>query len=466
MRTPLTFRERTRQILSRPAQTAALLHTSDALAGARLVHARATANWAAVKMDARAVRLRTLANLAGHLEALEQAITARGGKVVWARSGDEAAQYIVELAQAQRVSQAVYSQTPLAMEIGLAAALRRVNVRLQPTHIGDYLADLADQRPAHPLASIANWHIDDAARVVHDRLDVPVFLNAAAIVDVARTRVRQAVLHSGLSIVGVDFAIAETGTLVALDAQASVRLAAAHVPVQVALMGLEQVVPTFDDWLTLQQAYLGSAYGQALLPHVDLLSGTSQGADGVEFHLILLDNGRSTLLASPAHELLACIRCGACVAACPISRRVGSEPYAWSYPGPAGAVSAAWLLPAVYRDAVTASTLCGACRTACPVDIDLPALLGQARQQRLDEGGRWSTAGLRQVVRRFHTPDRRTSLARWLVASRMLAGSRSQRRWLAPWLLRWTSSRDVPPAPGAPFHVRWAQRQAAKSDDD
>jgi L-lactate dehydrogenase complex protein LldF len=129
-------------------------------------------------------------------------------------------------------------------------------------------------------------------------------------------------------------------------------------------------------------------------------------------------------------------------------------------------VAAAWLLPAVYRDAVTASTLCGACRTACPVDIDLPAMLGQARRQRLDEGARPSPTGLRQVIRRFHTPARRTSLARWLTTSRTLVGSRSQRRWLAPWLLRWTASRDLPPAPGAPFHARWAQRQAGRSDDD
>lgn len=466
MRTPLTFRERTRQALQQPAQTAALLHTSDVLVEARHAHERTTADWAALRMDARAIRLQTLHNLAGHLEALEQAVMARGGKVVWARSGDEAARYVVELAHARRVSLAVHTQTPLVLEIDLAAALRRANVRLQPTHIGDYLADLAGQRPAHPQASVANWHIDDAARVVHAQLDVPVFLNAPAIVEVARTRVRQTVLHSGLSIVGVDFAIAETGTLIVLDAQADARLAAAHVPIQVALMGLEQVVPTFDDWLILQRAYLGSAFGQAALPHIDLFSAAGQPETGTEFHLILLDNGRSTLLASPAQELLACLRCGACVAACPVSRRVGSEPYAWSYPGPPGAVTAAWVLPPAYGDAVKASTLCGACRVACPVDIDLPALLTQARQPRVAPGWRPPPAGLPQVIRRFHTPARRTALARWLAASRLLTGSRSQRRWLAPWLLRWTSSRDLPPAAGAPFHVRWAQRQAARSVDD
>lgn len=465
MRTPITFRERSRQVLRQPAQTAALLHTSDVLCAARLAYARSSADWTAVQTAARAIRLRTLDNLAGHLEALEGVIAARGGKVIWARDGHAAAQYIAEIAQARRVTQAVHSQTPLVLEIDLATALRRVNVRLQPTNVGDYLADLAGHRPAHPLASVANRHIDDVVKTVQDQLQVPVPMHAPAIVDVVRTRVRQAVLHSGLSIHGADFAIAETGTLVTLDAQADVRLAMAHVPVQIVLLGIEQVVPTVDDWLTLQRAVLGSAYGQTHLAHVDLLSGSSHPADDTEFHLILLDNGRSTLLASPAREVLTCIRCGACQTACPISRRVGSEPYAWSYPGPVGAVIAAWLLPPAYRDAVAASTLCGACRAVCPVDIDLPTLLAQARQPRVFQGARRPPPGLRQIVSRFHTPAGRASLARWLTAGRLLAGPHAQRPWLAPWLLRWTSSRDLPPLPDTPFHLRWAQRAVRQADD-
>lgn len=466
MRAPITFRERTRQALQQPAPTAALVHTNDRLTKARSMAVREIADWSSARREARTIRLHTLGNLAGHLETLERAIIARGGTVTWARSGDEAAQYIVQIAQERRISQAVQSQTPLALEIDLATALRRASVRLQPTQIGDYLANLDGQRPAHPLASVANWNIDDAARVVHTRLDVPVLLNAQAIVDAARTRVRQTVLHSGLSIVGVDFAIAETGTLVVSDPQGDVRLAAAHAPVRIALMGIEQVVPTIDDWLTLQRVYLASAYGETQVPHVDLLAGSGGVADGTEFHLIMLDNGRSTLLASPASGLLACIRCGACVSACPVSRRVGGEPYAWSYPGPMGAVAAAWLLAPPHADAVAASTLCGDCRAVCPVQIDLPAMLVQARQQDSFRPLRGRPVGLRQVIRRLHTPARRATLARWLGAGRLLAGARSQRRWLAPWLLRWTTSRDLPPAPGAPFHIRWAQRQAARSADD
>lgn len=464
MRRPITFRERARLAISQTAETAARTHTAGVFDNARRAHARANSRWPALTAEARTVRLQTLRNLGGYLEQLEAAVTARGGHVVWARDGDEAARYIVELARTQRVSQAVHSRTPLAVEIGLTAALNQANVRVQPTHVGDYLANLVGQRPAHPLASVANWHIDDAARVVHEQLDVPVFLNAQAIVNMARSRVRQAVLHSALSIVGVQFAIAETGSLVVLDEQADVRLAAAQVPVQVAIMGLEQVVPTVEDWLLLEQVYLGGAVGRAQLPHVDLLAGTSPAAEGREFHLILLDNGRSTLLNGPAAELLTCIQCGACVSACPISRRVGSEPYAWSLPGPLGAVMAAWLLAPPYADGVAASTLCGACRTACPLDIDLPTQLLNARH--VTQTRRQSPPGLRWVIRKLHSPSQRTSLARWLATSRWLTGGQSRRKWLAPWLLRWTASRDLPPVAGTPFHERWTLRQMGSPPHD
>lgn len=465
MRVPITFRERTRETLRQTAGTAARLHTADVFDAARLAHVHNTPAWSAAVAEARAIRLRTLHNLAGYLEQLECTIMARGGRVVWARDGDEAARYIVQLAQTSGVSLAVQGRTTLADEIALAAALRQANVRLQPTNVGDYLANLAEQRPAHPLASIANWHIDDVARVVHTQLDVPVLLNAQAIVDVVRSRVRQSVLHSGLHIVGVDFAIAETGTLVVMDEQAGARLAASQVPLQVAIMGIEQVVPTFEDWRVIEQVYLGSAFGRTQQPHLDLFAGGSRPDSGTEFHLILLDNGRTTLLASAAAELLACIRCGACVSACPVSRRVGSAPYAWSYPGPVGAVGAAWLLPPVHGDAAAASTLCGACRAACPIGIDLPALLLRARQRPVPSRARWQRLVLRRIIRQMHTPAQRASLARWITAGRVLAGSGTRRKWLAPWLLHWTSSRDLPPPAGTPFHARWAQRQTSRPVD-
>lgn len=466
MRVPITFRERTRETLRQTSGTAARLHTADVFDAARLAYEQNTPAWSTAMAEARAVRLRTLHNLAGYLEQLERAILARGGKVVWARDGDEAARYIVQLAQASGVSLAVQSRTTLADEIALAPALQQVHVRLHPTNVGDYLADLGEQRPAHPLASIANWHIDDVARTVHTQLGVPVLLDARAIVDVVRSRVRQAVLHSGLHVVGVDFAIAETGTLVVMDEQGGARLAASQVPQQVAIMGLEQVVPTVEDWLVLQRAYLGSAFGQMQQPHLDLFAGGSGVDSGAGFHLIVLDNGRSTLLGTAAAELLACIRCGACVSACPVSRRVGSAPYAWSYPGPVGAVAAAWLLAPVHGDAVVASTLCGACRAACPIGIDLPALLVQARQRPAPSQARWQRPVLRRVIRQWHTPAQRARLARWITAGRLLTGPGSRRSWLAPWLLRWTSSRDLPPAAGVPFHERWAQRQASRPADD
>ena len=457
-RTPVSFEARSHQTLHLHSQRTALVHTTATLAARRRAGMAAEPAWHELTARSQAVRRQTLSNLGTYLQQLESALQARGSQVLWARTSAEACQFIVDLARRSGVGHVLQTQSALPLEIGLAAALQGAGFTLSPTNQGEFLAALSGQRPTHPNAGAAHLRIDDMVRTLHARLDMPVLLTADAASHVIRGRVRQAALQSGLAVMGIDLAVAETGTLALFNDQGDVRLTAALAPVQVAIMGLEQVVPTLDDLWLLQRVRARSASGRATSTYVELLSGAA--AAGREFYLILLDNGRSHLLTGAEAELLACIHCGACLDVCPVARRVGSQPYAWSYPGPVGAVMAPLLLSAEFGDVADASTLCGACRSVCPVGIDLPRHLLAARERRAASGRGQIRAPGRLLVRTLHTPARYATLSAINRLGRLLVGAQQIRRWLAPWLWRWTAARNLPaPAPET-FRRRWARQHA------
>lgn len=470
----ISFADRSRQSMRLPNQRMALMHTTAVLTAQRRAGIAAEPTWSDLTARSQALRRHTLANLGRYLEQLERALQARGARVIWARNSAEACQAIVSLAQRPGATQVVQTKSLLAQEIGLAGALQRVGFTLHALNQGEFVAELAGQRPTHPNAGIAHLRIDDIVRVLNARLDMPVFLNADAASRVIRGRVRQAALQSRLVVLGVDFAVAETGTLALFNDQGDVRLASALAPIQVAIMGLEQVVPTLEDLWLLQRVHTRSASGRATPTYVELLSGGASAER--EFYLILVDNGRTAMLAGAEADMLACIHCGACVDVCPVARRVGSQPYAWSYPGPVGAVMGSLSLPLQFADAANASTLCGACRTVCPVGIDLPQFLLRARAlQRARARHVGSRLRPSRLVGRALLSAHRPALARYPLLSvvnrvgRLLVGARSTRRWLAPWLWRWTSARDLPLPAAETFRMRWASQhlqQTAQAPHD
>jgi L-lactate dehydrogenase complex protein LldF len=443
-------------------QRGALLHTTAVLAAQRRAAVAAQPDWAELTARCTALRRHTIAHLGVYLDQLERAIQARGGQVIWARNSGEACQAIIALAQRAGVTQVVQTRSVLPLEIGLTAALQGAGLTTFLLNQGEFLAELSGQRPAHPNAGVANLRIDDIVRTLHARLDMPVFLNADAANRIIRGRTRQAVLQSALAVMGIDFAVAETGALALFNDQGDVRLASALAPLQVGIMGLEQIAPTFDDLWLLSGVQTRSASGRSAPTYVELLSGAPT-ADR-EFHLILLDNGRSAMLAQPEADLLTCIQCGACVDVCPVARRVGSQPYAWSYPGPVGAVMGPLHLSSQFADAAEASTLCGACRTVCPVGIDLPRHLLRARARRPGSRVRPSGWVSRTLLSSHQAPG-----ARLLMLSavnrlgRLLVRGGRSRRWLAPWLWRWTAARHLPPPAAETFRARWARQHSPES---
>lgn len=288
----------------------------------------------------------------------------------------------------------------------------------------------------------------------------------------ARATLRNEFLHADMGISGVNFGVAETGTICLVENEGNGRLTTTAPRVHVALMGIERIVPNLDDLSVMLQVLAPSATGQKITVYTNLLTGARRNGEGDgpdELHIILLDNGRSRVLGTEVAEILYCIRCGACLNACPVYREIGGHAYGSVYTGPVGAV----LTPALegiaeWSDLPQASSLCGACREVCPVRIDIPRMLLVERDQATQAGKMpwWLRFGLHIysfTVTRPALYKLATTLSRW--GSRLAAApTGGWLRWLPPPLNGWTQSRDFPAF--APKSFREQFKASRKHDDN
>jgi len=410
----------------------------------------------------RAIRLRTLERLDQHLADLAQAVEGNGGHVHWALNGDEARRIVVEIAQQHEVELVVKSKSMTSEEIELNHALEALGIQVVETDLGEWIVQLAGERPSHIIAPAVHKTIDQVARLFEEATgaeELP--LEIPALTAVARQALRERFLRAGMGISGVNFAIAETGTIVIVTNEGNGRFVTSLPPVHVAIMGAEKVIPTWEDWAVLLPLLTRSATGQRLSSYVTAVTGprrTGEVDGAQEFHLIIMDNGRSAILDSTFREALACIRCGACLNVCPVYKEVGGHAYGSVYPGPIGAVITPLLNDLrAFPDLPWASSLCGACLEACPVRIDIPRMLIELRRREVEEGmPGWPE---RLLFRVFGRVVRHHRLFGWAAS----LGRRVQRPLLrdgriprAPFpLSRWTRTRDFPPLAEEPFHKRW-----------
>ncbi|MBI1854677.1 MAG: lactate utilization protein, partial [Chloroflexi bacterium] len=247
---------------------------------------------------------------------------------------------------------------------------------------------LRGEKPAHIITPAVHLRRADVGRLFHEKLGIPYTEDIPTLTDTARKVLREVFLAADIGISGVNFGVAETGTLCIVTNEGNGRMVTTMPPVHIALMGMERIVPTLDDLALMLSLLPRSATGQKLSVYTQLIhsprrAGETDGAQ--ERHLVIIDNGRSRLRNSPLHEALYCIRCGACLNACPVFRELGGHAYVGSdgsiapYPGPIGSVVSPGLLGENFVHLAQASSLCGACKDACPVDIDLPKLLTRVR---------------------------------------------------------------------------------------
>lgn len=351
-----------------------------------------------LREKAREIKEETCRRLEEHLDRLERSVCRVGGVVFRASDGEEACRYIVELALKHGVKRAVKSKSMTTEEVGLNEALERAGVEPVETDLGEFIVQLAGEKPSHIMVPAIHKSKEEVADLFAERLGVERSTEIGRLTRIARTTLREKFLTAGMGISGANFAVAETGTVTVLENEGNARLCTTLPPIHVALVGIEKVIPTLEDLPVFLKLLPRSATGQKISSYISLITGPRREAeaDGPgEFHLVLLDNGRSRLLQDPdLREALYCLKCGACLNVCPVYQKVGGHAYGWVYPGPIGSI----LTPQFVglrqaRDLPCASTLCGACREVCPVQIDIPRLLLRLRGDLA--GGRRSRSSLR-----------------------------------------------------------------------
>ena len=332
-----------------------------------------------------AVRENTLARLPELLETLEASVTAAGGMVHFAEDAASAARCITGLLTARNARLVVKGKSMVSEEIGLNDVLEKAGIEAVETDLGEYIIQLAGEKPSHILAPALHVSKEQVSELFHRKFgrtstDIPEMTR------IARDSLRQKFLAADAGITGCNIAVAATGTVIVLENEGNIRLSASCPPMHIALMSLEKVVETLNDAAAILDILPPSATGQTLPVHLSLFSGARRDGerDGPqEMHLVILDNGRSQIMADPLlRPILKCIRCGACLNVCPVYQSVGGHAYGTVYPGPMGSVISPLLKdnPGDPRQPF-ACTHCAACSEACPAGIDHPALLQELRRR-------------------------------------------------------------------------------------
>jgi L-lactate dehydrogenase complex protein LldF len=415
----------------------------------------------ALRDRARAIKEATLQRLDQYLDQLIARIEARGGHVHCATSSAEARQIIVDIAGQAGARTVVKSKSMATEEIDLNAALIHAGITPVETDLGEYIIQLAGERPSHIIAPAIHKTRGQVAELFTRELGRRVPADPEELTRVARAELRERFLQAEMGITGANFAVADTGTIVLVTNEGNGRMVTSLPRVHVAVMGVEKVVPSMSDLVVFLPILAKSATGQKLSAYTTLVQGPRPAGElegPEEFHLVLLDNGRIDQLGGPLRESLACLRCGACLNVCPVYRQIGGHAYGYTYPGPIGI-----LLTALQHgtesvtDLAHASSLCGACADACPVRIDIPRMLIDLRRQ-VDER-RLAPWPERLLFRGLAALLIRPALYRLgalfgRLLQRPLVQGRMIRR-LPFGLGPWTRSRDLPAVAPRSFAERW-----------
>ncbi len=415
----------------------------------------------ALRDRARAIKEATLQKLDHYLEQLADNVERLGGHVHWASDGEEARETILRLCRDRGVKMAVKSKSMATEEIELNEALERAGVIPVETDLGEYIIQLAHEKPSHIIAPAIHKTKGQVAELFSKELKARFAADPEVLTAAARKELRQKFLQADMGITGANFAIADTGTVVLVTNEGNGRMVTSLPRIHVAVMGIEKVIPSMTDLMVFLALLARSATGQKLSVYTTLVRGPRRSAelDGPEeFHLVLLDNGRSRQIAGALREALYCLRCGACLNVCPVYRQIGGHAYGETYPGPIGILLTAMLKgDRAVKDLAHASSLCGACQEVCPVRIDIPRMLIELRhrldRERIAPLGERLMFGI--VSRVLASPALfRLGAALGRLAQRPFV--RDGRVRSLPLLLgRWTRSRDLPRLAPRSFTERW-----------
>ncbi|MGO9455325.1 MAG: LutB/LldF family L-lactate oxidation iron-sulfur protein [Candidatus Binataceae bacterium] len=408
------------------------------------------------KTASRRIKEDSIARLDELLLALIGKLKERGCVVFVAATAEEARDYIVDVARRNGSKLVVKGKSMTTEEIALNPALEKAGIEVLETDLGEYIVQLRNEPPSHIITPAIHLSKEDIGQLFHEKFGIPYTPEPERLTAEARTRLRDSFLRADFGVTGVNFAIAETGTLVVVENEGNGRMSSTMPDVFVAVMGLEKVIPRLSDVSHFLEILARTGTGQKISTYTNFINGPRRDGevDGPrEMHVVILDNGRSAMLADPVlREALYCIRCGACLNVCPVYRHIGGHAYRSPYPGPIGSIVSPNLVGAGAAHLPFASTLCGACKDICPVKIDIPRILLHLRWKEASSSNppQWPRAAetARSGARRFARMARHPRLIRILgrlgaMALRPFARDGWIRK-MPPPFANWTKIRDFP----------------------
>ena len=347
--------------------------------------------WEKMREKANKIKEHTINHLYDYLSIFETNAKKNGFKVIWAKNSAEACNAINEIIASKNGKKVVKSKSMTTEEIGLNHYLDKKGIEVVETDLGEYIVQIAGEPPSHVTAPAIHKSKEEIGKLFTEKLGVEYTSNPEILTKYARKILRDKFLNADIGISGVNFAIAETGSIVIIENEGNGRLSNSAPKVHIAVMGLEKIIPSLEDFDVFIKLLPVSATGQKITSYISMINSVGISNEKnvpEEAYIIILDNGRTDLLSKPEYKsALYCIRCGACMNICPIYQRIGGQSYGWVYPGPIGAVlTPNYLDKKLAKDLPFASSLCGSCSEICPVKIDLHHKLLELRADIVDEG--------------------------------------------------------------------------------
>ena len=463
------FRENAHEALGDAQLQRALCNVRQGFIDKRAAVAAKLPEFEALRDSARDIKNHALEHLDLYLERYERKVTEAGGQVHWARTAEEARAAILGICRSVGAKTVTKGKSMISEEIALNAGLEAAGIAPVETDLGEYIIQLRGEMPSHIIAPAVHLNatqVESDFRRVHTHLDPARDLSQPVqLLTEARRVLRERFLTADVGITGANFLIAETGTSVIVTNEGNGDLTQTLPKVHIVIASIEKIVPTLEDAAQLLRVLARSATGQEMSVYTTYSTGPRRpgDVDGPEqYHVVILDNGRSAMLGTAFQEMLRCIRCGACMNHCPVYHAVGGHAYGWVYPGPMGAVLTPTLLGVDKAGHLpNASTFCGRCESVCPVRIPLPKLMRHWREREFER--HLTPATVRSGLAFwgfFATRPRLYGLAtRAAMATLGWLGRRKGRFGWLPLAGGWTQYRDFPAPEGSTFQAQWAKQR-------
>lgn len=436
-------------------------------------------DWQELRNTGESVKNYVLANLPELLEQFERNFTAAGGHVHWARNATEANQIALDLIREQGVDEIIKIKSMATAETGLNEFLEENGINAIETDLAEEIVQLGHDRPSHILVpaihrnrrEIRDIFLREIEGINPDITDEP-----AELAEASRNRLRNKFLNTTVAVSGTNFGIAETGTLTIVESEGNGRMCLTLPDTLITFMGIEKILPTFQDYEAFLQLLPRSSTGERMNPYTSMWTGVTPGDGPQNMHVILIDNGRTAVLADElGRQALRCIRCSACMNVCPVYERAGGHAYGSTYPGPIGAILSPQLsgIEAAHNNSLPyASSLCGACYEVCPVKINFPEVLVHLRAKDVEskhavrefEGNKKAPFsqmdGMMLGAKKLFTSGKMMSIAeRGLPMSRLISGRKHKISAVPGIIGGWTAYRDIPEPPKESFRNWWKKEK-------